>query len=668
MKFILNKLRDKNYLISLAFSTGVYFILTRVLQDWFYNSQGLNVRPVELFNSYGRLFMRPEPLEIFLYILGYTLVPIIALFFVPLVRDIIAHKKYVIPLGLGIGSVAIISVLTKLPWDYYLNYLQTKEILHIFWFVTTKRVLVTYIIILLSVVFFGAYYFWGNTKPLIFYKDNVERFFKKIWPLGLIILALLIFNPSLPINVHHYNYFIGAVHDVFQGKGLLYETSHLYGLFDVYFLFGLFSIIPLSYANFALLIMIIFFIFFAGLWLFTRRWLKSYALATLAVGVLVAIIYFFQTSPSRSVLFLPAMSPFRWGLYLPVLFLMLGWQKTNQAKYLHWAYFFSAFALFWNFDSGLFLTATTMITSVYIYLSKNWDIKGVFKAGFSFLGYFVGIFVVVNIINRIIYGAWPQWELFFRESKYFSQGIAMYPLPIFGVFEIIFFTYLMVLLFALYNLVKQKEFNKPLLFLALYGIFSFIYYIGESSWQILYVVTGPFVLILFYVFNLILQDKEWITYKKLAKTGIYTLIFFGLILLAFKLPVEFSNRNYSEFKFKLLQIQPEEQETYEDAQYIKQNYSQERIAVMSLNDTKLYLYSGKVNYYDFYYIFTIYFESEMQRYIDQTLREMPQVVLVGKGDWSNDQVEFFLTGIKDKYELKKSLKTVDIYELKTIKK
>lgn len=661
MKKILGLIRTTQYLWSLLFSTIVYFAAVRVFQDWLYHRQGLTVRPADLFDSFGPLFMRPEPFEIIFYVLGYAIVPILAYFFMPLMGILGKYKKHLLITGGVVAVLGALIALPKLPWERFITYFQTRELAHILWFVTTKRIIVAVTVVIASTLFAVWYYLTQSTKKLWLQKKSVEHFFKRFWPAGLAALIILMFNPSFPIDVHHYNYFVGIVSDIYNGKGILYETSHLYGLFNVYFMTALFKLVPLTYPNFALLIMTAFTVFFAAVWTFLRKWLNSYTFATLGTAVVMAIIYFFQTSPTRSALFLPGMSPFRWGLYVPVLFLMLAYQNTKKNVYLYWSYFVAAFALFWNFDSGAFLVAAVLLTTAYIKLQDKWDIKGVIIEWFKFGVNVAGIFLITNVVNKVIYGTWPQWSLFFKESKYFSQGIAMYPLPLIGIYEIIFFVYVSLSVFALYRLVARKSIDIPLVFLTLFGIFSFVYYIGESSWQILYVITAPFIMVALYVSYTALQHITLRKYHRVARTSLMTILFFGAALLAFKLPTEFAARDYSEFKNKLTVIQPEEQGTYNDALHIKEHYPQERIAVMSSNDTKLFLYSEKVNYYDFYYIFTIYFRPEMQQYVDQTVAEKPNVVFVGTGDWHNDQVEYFTQGILSEYTKKESLETLDVY-------
>lgn len=675
-----NRIMTKYFYVSLGIITLVYFAVVRVFQDWLYHMMGIDQRPADMFLSFGPKFSQAEPFEGLLYLLGYVVVIVGAYLLTPVIERLLQMirltKKHLMVGGVCVLGMMIGAFVLKFPFDRFYQYVQSNTLGHVLWFIATKRIIVTYVLLAMSAVFFVGYYWYLNQNSKFEIRnsknENQEHIFKKLWPFCLLALAFLIFNPNFPIDAHHYNYFVGSVHEVYQGKALLYESSNLYGLFNIYFLMALFKIIPLTFTAFCAVIMAVYFIYFSSLWVIIRKWLGSYTIATLTMVPIVAITYFFQTSPTRSALFLPAMSPFRWGFYVVVLWLMSRFENTHRMRFLRWSLFVSAVSLFWNFDSGLFLSAATLGTIGYVTWNMEhgtWNInKMIQKQGkvlLEYAGYVIGLFAVTSIVNRLVYGSWPQWELFFRESKYFSTGIAMYPLPKFGVFEILFFVYAVVVVGVFARLLKRddvKSFNLPLVFLTLFGMFSFIYYIGESSWQILYVVVAPFVLVCAYGFQQVRLGITPIEFRTVVRTGFATIIFFGVALLAFKLPVEFAIRNYHGIATRFTSIDPLDQETHDDAEYLKVHYEQHRIPVISRNDTKLMMYSGKVNWFDFYYIFTIYFKQEMQKYVDVTLRERPTYVIVGKGQYRNDQVEYFLDGIQGDYQLKESLKTVEVYE------
>jgi hypothetical protein len=659
----------KQYFLALGTGTIIYFLSARYFQNWLYHYMGIDGRPVGLFLSFGPTFMQAEPFEAPLYVLSYLVVPTLALVLVPLVSRI--RKKHLIGLSLiallGAGAVVLKKLSSLIKLGALLSLVEKKGIWHILWLLTTKRILVAHAVLLLSGLFVAGFYFLGKYNTKFYSHERTEKFFRRFWPVLVIILGILIFNPSFPLDTHHFNYYLGAVNDVYHGKAMLYESSHLYGLLDVYLLAGVFKLIPMTYPMLALIITVCYFLLFIGIFLFARLWLKSYTLASLATATIVSILYFFQNSFSRSVLFFPGMSPFRWGLYLPTLLAIYQYSKTLKPKFMHVALALSAVAIFWNFDSGLYLTVATVATLIYRELAHNWDLKRVLKIILFYGLYAVGLFAAINLINHGIYGGWPDWHLFLKETKYFTQGAGMYPLPPIGLYELFYFSYLVVLLVAVYRLWKKEPMiDMPLFFLGAFGATSLIYYVGESTWQLLYVVTVPFILIVFYAFKYV-QDREGPSDSgKLISGAFFGLLVYALLLFCFKLPVEFSVRQYATMRQNLLGVRPEDQSTYQDAKFVSQNFATERIPIMSKNDTKFLIYADKANYFDFYYTFTIYFQSEMDKYIRQVRQNRLPVVLVGRDAYRNDQVEYFLRGIQSSYHLQRSLQTVDIYVLNQI--
>lgn len=618
MKFYPEIFKNRYFLVILTLTTVVYFICVRFIQDLLYQRLDINGHVDGLFSSFGSDFIKPEPYEIPLYLLGFIVIPLVSYVFTILAYftyyQFGSRQKGKIGLNLDHGIPDVTEA--------------------------------------------------SAAEPAIFlFKTKVEKFFKKMWPVWLLLLIALIFDPGLPIETHHYNYFIGAVNDVLLGKAILYESSHLYGLFSIYFLVGVFSLIPLTFPNFVLVIMFFYIIFFAGLWVVIGRWLRSYTLATLCCVVLVSVVYFLPSNSHHSVLFLPAMSPFRWWPYLAILSFVSSFQQTKNTIYVQLALFTSAAALFWNFDSGVFIAMATLITAAFINVSKRASYKSVLTVGGNWLAYFSGIFAATHLLNFFVYQSWPDWSLFFKESKSFSQGIVMNPLPAFGAFEAVILVYMFALMLEFYHVYMKKRLNATLLFLSAYGTFSFIYYIGESNMIIFMATLTPFIVIIFYGLHSIIRHPEWVRAHTMAIFGLLAVTVIGFIILGAKLPRALAQRDYSRFTEKLLHVQPQEEDTYLDARHIDQNYRRDRIALVSLNDTKLLLYSNKVNYFDFYYIFGIYFKSDMQRYVTQALRETPPFLFIGTGIWSNDQVEYFLSGVTEKYHLKESLLTVDVYEL-----
>ncbi|MBI3305383.1 hypothetical protein HYZ80_03635 [Candidatus Parcubacteria bacterium] len=574
------------------------------------------------------------------------------------------RRHFFIPLGAAAALVAASWLSQKQYFTRVADLVSAPGIAHPLSLISTQRMVVAHLALILAVVAAAVYYCFDRSDLGVLYRGSVERFFNKFWPFGLILLAFLLYHPGLPLDPHHYHYFLGAVNDIYQGKGLLYETSHLYGLFDVYFLALLFKVIPFSYPMFAAVITAAYFLFFCGIFVFLRRWLNSYTLSTLGVSIIVPMLYFIRTSDTQSALFLPALSPLRWGLYLPVLFSVLAYARSGKRKFAHLAMVISAAAVFWNFDTGIFLSLATLATFMYQELNPGWNIREAGKILLHFFLYGLSLFALTSLINRGVYGSWPHWSLFLRESKDFVLGAAMHPLPPLGLYQIIFYTYLLSLAVIFYKLVGRKTVDLPLVFLSVYGVFSMVHYIGESTGQIFSAVTAPFVLIILYAVDNFWKENYQPAYERLVATGLACLVFMAAFLAIFKLPVEFSTRHYTQAGESLFNVRAEELDTYYDAKYLQAHYQQKRLPIISLNDTKLLTYSKKANYFDFYYIFTIYFRSQMQKYIDQARSEKPAMLIVGRNNYRNDQVEYFSAGVQDLYAVSESLKTVDVYTLR----
>lgn len=205
------------------------------------------------------------------------------------------------------------------------------------------------------------------------------------------------------------------------------------------------------------------------------------------------------------------------------------------------------------------------------------------------------------------------------------------------------------------NFREEKKQNLPLLFLLVYGIFSLVYYIGESTWQNLYLVSVPLILIALYFCKNYFETR-------LAKASFLALLAFTAMFLAVKIPVEFAGRDYGQPR-NLLMTDFVEQDLTKDAEDIKNNYPQlSRIPLIHLNDTSLLILTEKVNLLDFYYIFTLYYREDVEREVATLRKQKPEFVFIGQR--TNDQIEYFTSLLEQDYQVAGSLRTLDIYTRK----
>ena len=651
--------KHKYYFFSLAWSILIYFAAARIFQDFLYRGF---VRPENLFKSLGPLFARPEPYEMPLYLLGMIVIPVLAAFLVPITETIIEKAerakgqgwwKPLLFAGLALAVLGAVIFFKRVNFDFYLNYLEEKGTGHALWLLLTKRIYVAYLIFAAGVAALPVFYLWN--PALLWLKKSAEAgSVKKFEVFFILLLAFLTFHPNFPTQDHHQVYFLGPVNDHLNGKALLYETSHLYGLLDAYFLVLIFKFfLPLSYASLSLITFFFYFGFFVALYYFLKKWLRSPLLGMIGIMILTAVMYFFNTSPTRSVFMFPATTPFRFWIYLPVLFLVLSYsQKPSSAK-REISLLLSAIAMFWNLDSGAFIAAALVLSYWYF---EQFRLSYALELGLRLLLYLAAIFSVVTLINFNVYHKWPSWMLFFKEIHPFSQGVGMTPLPIAGLFEIFLVVYLSAAMWLLRKQFGKAQPNIVLFFLAVHGIFSLLYYVGESSWQNLTIVSFPAFLVAIYLF------RNFVEVRVAKAVFCSVLVYAGLILLV-KIPVEFQNRDYSKIKTLELTSDCQDQNLCEDVEELKERYIfLSRIPLLHANDTRILPSIGKPNFFDFYYLFTLYYREDVEKEVERLEREKPQYLFVGHE--KDDRIDYFMTLLPQDYQKTGSMRTLDIYERK----
>lgn len=645
--FIKDDLRKIN-LVSLAGAVAIYFAAGRLFQDWLYLRQELG-RPQNLFASFGTYFARPEPWEIPIYFAGFLIIPVLAFGLYFLYENY--RKSLVLAILAGIiGAWIYAGGRFEIPdFFLYFNYLQNQGLMKVLWLIFTKRIFVTKLILLLGALVF-VLALWK--KPAMSWLNNNRNaaIAKRFEPLFLLLIGFLLFHPNFPIDTHHYNYFIGSVNDHLLGKPLLYETTHLYGLADAYFLALVFKfILPFTYQALALVIFFFFIGFFVGIYYFTKKWLQSSLQAMLATTALLTILFFFQTSPTRSAYLFPAMTPFRFWLLLPVLYLLEGYAKNPKTIYRELAVLVSILAIFWNLESGAAIAAATFATFAFF---ENFQLKQLVKLTGRFLGYLLAVWGTISLINLGVYHSFPNWLLLFKELRPFGEGIGMSPLPLLGVFEIFVLLYLGVGLWLWQNFREAEQGSAVVLFLAVYGIFSSVYYIGQSTWQNLFLISLPPILIGFYLFRKF-------PHTSLGRAGFYAFLTIVFVFFAVKVPVELQNRSYADFR-GLREISSEDAMLYADAETLRTRFPDNpRLYLIHLADTKLLRYAQKTNALDFYYFFTLYYKEDIEKEISKIKENQPPYVLIGKQ--KNDQVEYFLSLLPPTYKKTEELQTLEIW-------
>ncbi len=669
-----------SFLFSLAASVGFYFFGTRLLQDVLADFGYFTGEIPDLFESFKRAnLVQPEPLETPFYLLGYLIIPVLAVLFYKLWKRILqplihVHRRLVIRVMLvlaGIGLLLALAILIRVtpPLSAVADYVATRGIARALWLFLTKRLYFLIFLTATAGMVFVAVLLWG--ERLLFSRSIAHHplFLKRFEPLILFFFALLVFHPNIPFDYHHYNYFLGPMNDVLHGKPLLYETTELYGLLNIYALAGIFSFVPLRYAVFSLVLFALFALYYSALYYFLRSWLSSRMLALAGSLAVVSVTYFAQVSPTQNVYFYPGGTPLRFGFEIAALFLVLAFARRQKWYFRESALLCAAASLFWIFDNGAYLFAATVLTFSVCALTSRESLRArimkTVKVVAAALAYVLGVFAVLNALNYAVFGAWPDWFFTAREIlPFLGGGVGMFPLPPFGVFEAFIFIYLLSLVVIAWRYRTHGTVPTALLFLTFYGIFSLNYYIGRSIWQNLPIVSVPGILILTGLVGMLWEERaQLLPVRRTALAGATAVFFFAGALLAVKLPIDFSTRDYKGIRMNLTEIPQRDRDLAQDARELARIFPhEERIPLVHLRDTPFLIYAGRANFFDFYYIDNLYFKEEMQKIVEEARAKKPPQIAIGKE--KNDQIRYFEERIKEWYAPRTPLRTLEIWTRK----
>lgn len=675
---LLNRCAQPSFWVSAGVATLGYFAASRLLQDWL--SRGVK-RPADLFASLGERFWSPEPLEVPLYLISYLVIPLLALVFAPFLDWCIVRvrpwwRSNQRALGTAIAVLAVVAAALA-AWRFLPEvttqlggYLQRRGLSQALWLLLTKRYFVTVLLWGGAGVTFLLAYWASRRQPLpMAPAPSVERAVRRWQWFIPLVLAVLVFHPNFPVESHHADFFIGPVNDILHGKALLYETSTLYGVVVMYFLAAVFGagLLPFTYQAFTLLVALMFWAFLVGLWLVLRRLLRSASSAALGVLAVYAVQFLFQTSPTRSVFHFPAMTPFRYWISLPVLALVVSYHRTGSRRVMQAAVALATLALYWNIDSGLAIVGATFFTLLAV--GRGSLILRLLRLGATFASWTLGWFVLITLGNRLAYGVWPHWVFYLRELGEFARGYAVFPLPAVGLFELLILASLAVGFWQLARRQAGSPVDAPVLWLALYGALGMVYYIGESTWQLLYVVTWPYLVLAVigagrYFSSAVAGDRT----RRVLAAAFSAGVFFIAGLLTVKLPVEFGNRNYRTIAPSFTAPPLKDAAIVSDAPAL-QALAYPRLATIHFQDTVLLHAAGKVNLLPVYYSYNLFRQPQLNALADLIELKRPPVVLVDNGGGAYDrysrersqELAAFRTQLPADYVLDQKLTTVDLY-------
>ncbi len=655
------------YVWCLVGATVFYYVVSRFVQDWLSVRAGPSDLVREAFPGFS---VRPEPYEIPLYFLGYLVIPFMAwglyVLWQRLAPRFAPYRRTFFFGGLALLFVAAaVFALERFAALDVGGYVSRQGIGQMLWLLFTKRLFIARLAVLTALVAFVGFRVWWRQPTFGWLtRPGVETFCRKLRPWVPLILAVIVIDPNFSYD-GHYNFVLGTVNDMLHGKALLYETTNQYGLFNIYAAAFLFRyVFPIGYSYLSLIFALSYILFYTALYVFIRRWLRSEIFAVIGTAAIVAVSYFLHVDPFRSAMFYPGLTPFRYGFVAVVLLALLGYVARPSGLRRELVLGLASVALFWNFDTGVAVLIATITFFAYqeLALGQPWRVRlrrfGLVAARLGI--YVVALFAVVNVLNALRYGAWPNWGLILQAVGLFNSGFAKIPLPVIGIFELFVFGYVAACLWVLWRLKAGRPLEPTMIFVLAYGIFSFVYYVGTSVWGYLLAVATPFILLILFVFHTVFIREPRPRTPLLAGHLFAAGLVFVAFVLAIKIPTEFWGRDYRHVRQNLTATRVEDRELLGDARKLRERFpTLGRVPLLHLFDAKLLILAGRVNAFPIYDHLNVVTPKDLQVLTDQVFRERAPHVFIGRvRDVRLDQ---FTASLGAQYTKVESWQTLDVY-------
>lgn len=291
-----------------------------------------------------------------------------------------------------------------------------------------------------------------------------------------------------------FNAVFHAVAQVFNGKAILIDFPHQYGLYP-HFLEPLFRITGLTVLTFTL-VMTIFSVL--SLFLLYTVLLKMVRFRIIASLGFLALLYYnivfgriempeiyFQYHPIRTLF--PAIAIYLAWLYL---------QSESTALY-YFTFTLASIAVLWNFDTGFIVFSSWLLMLLFHELTQR-NMRGMLRHIFIGCAILTGIVSAFTGYMFIRYGHLPEFHLFFLSQKIFYQfGLNMLPMPLIHPWNLVILTYLAGLVYSLSSLCDRERSVKATMvfFLSVLGTGIFSYYQGRSHNLCLLAVSYPAIML-----------------------------------------------------------------------------------------------------------------------------------------------------------------------------
>lgn len=457
---------------------------------------------------------------------------------------------------------------------------------------------------------------------LYIYKVKYIRY--SLFIIIIIIIGLFTFEPKFPVHRTDVMFYYGPIIEVASGKTIYTDITSQYGflnilIFSLLIKLGLLTISYTSYITWLLYILEYFVIFYL-----VYKISKSSLLSFVALFSVITINYY--QSPG-----LPISSIYggslRWAQLVFATFFLYKIKKIDSKLYI----FLISLMSFLVVDTGIMLLLGYLFLLFLTFLKQIINFKQMLKSVAYLILFMVLIFSTINL-SHLLSGL-KQIDLvliFSKINQYSRLGLMMLPIP-----DKTYFWFVMLVFFStLIYFFKSSSFDKTAIIVMSSACFSFFggfYYLGRSHPQVLISITHLFLLNLFLLLgNYYLQIK---LSKGLRRTFILTCCLLFIIYPIFLRPKTMTKIFDSKFYFMQMDniFIPEMDDNLEsyylpEINLIKDNMQEDKIIILSPDDTYLFYLTQKKNLLDEDPAITINTRDDLKFAVKEVVKVCPKKI------------------------------------------
>lgn len=295
---------------------------------------------------------------------------------------------------------------------------------------------------------------------------------------------------------YHFNSVFHSVVQVYQGKELLYDLTHIYGLYPQ-MIVPLLKLTGLSVLKFTVLMGMLTGMSSLFLYKYLESSVKTPYICYAGFLTMLSGCYFFPKAVCGNDPYYQY-HPIRFIFPAVLIYLIWNYFREEKKANYYLIAIMASIALLWNFDSGFVVWAAWVVTLVVASLYRS-DIKGAVSHLIKNGAICTAIITTFAIILYANYGHWPDYgSLFIYQVIFYKYGYMMLPMPLIHPWNVILIIYVCGMAYAIVMLARHPELAmaRMLLFLSILGVGLFSYYQGRSHNGNLGPVSYPAIIIL----------------------------------------------------------------------------------------------------------------------------------------------------------------------------